>query len=220
MVDVVLEVDGSRILDGISLAMAGDGISVIVGESGSGKSTLLRLCNRLEVPTSGVVRFRGVDIAALDPLELRRDVGMVFQRPTLFPGTVRDNLRVAAPDAGDERLRAALADVGLAASFLDRVGDELSGGEAQRACLARTLVTEPDVLLMDEVTSSLDPRAARLLEDLTVDLAQRGVAVLWVSHDLEQATRLGDDPVVLMAGRLASAEERAAFLDPSTGCDL
>lgn len=210
--DVVVAVDGARPLDGISLTFDREGVTVVLGASGSGKSTLLRLLNRLEVPTSGTVRFHGRDIADIDPLQLRRQVGMVFQRPTLFPGTVRDNLLVAAPDASDDDLGSALERVGLDVRLLGRVGDDLSGGEAQRACLARTLLARPEVLLMDEVTSSLDPRGARLLEDRTLDLARSGVPVIWVTHDLDQARRLDPDPVVLVAGRLATDDERRAFL--------
>lgn len=211
--DVVIDLGDVRPLDGVSLRLSGEGITVILGQSGSGKSTLLRLLNRLEVPTSGSVRFRGRDLDELDPLELRRHVGMVFQRPTLFPGTVRDNLRVAVPDADDDALADVLSRVGLDRTFLDRVGDDLSGGEAQRACLARSLVAEPEVVLMDEVTSSLDPRGARLLEERTLDLVRGGVPVLWVTHDLDQAMRLDHDPVVLVDGRLATDEERARFLE-------
>lgn len=210
--DVVVSYGDARPLDGITLDLPGDGITVVLGASGSGKSTMLRLLNRLEVPSSGEIRFHGEDLSRMDPLALRRRVGMVFQRPTLFPGTVRDNLLVAAPDAGDEDLAVALERVGLPAELLDRVGDDLSGGEAQRACLARTLLARPEVLLMDEVTSSLDPRASRLLEERTVALAASGVPVVWVTHDLDQALRLDPDPVVLTAGRLATADERAAFL--------
>src|SRR3546814_3243153 len=94
--DVVVEVDGRSIIDVPNLVIPDSGITVVAGPSGSGKSTLLRLCNRLEVPTRGVIRFRGDDIASLDPLAHRRRVGMVFQRPAPFPGTVRDNLEVAA----------------------------------------------------------------------------------------------------------------------------
>ena len=161
--------------------------------------------DRLEVPTSGVVRFHGRDVAGIDPLQLRRQVGMVFQRPTLFPGTVRDNLLVAAPDASDDDLGSALERVGLDVRLLGRVGDDLSGGEAQRACLARTLLARPEVLLMDEVTSSLDPRGARLLEDRTLDLARSGVPVIWVTHDLDQARRLADHVLVMTAGRITWA---------------
>ncbi len=94
--DVEVSFGDARALDGISLTVPDDGVTVLLGASGSGKSTMLRLCNRLEVPTAGRVLFRGTDIMDLDPLSLRRRVGMVFQRPTLFPGTVIENLRVAS----------------------------------------------------------------------------------------------------------------------------
>ena len=95
--------EGATILDHVSASVPASGITVLAGPSGAGKTTLLRLCNRLEVPSSGRVLFHGDDVAGLDPLSHRRRVGMVFQRPTLFPGTIRDNLAVADPDAGDER---------------------------------------------------------------------------------------------------------------------
>ena len=96
-VDVVVERDRIRALDGFTAAVPARGVTVVFGPSGSGKSTLLRLCNRLELPTDGRVCFCGKDITAIDPLTLRRRVGMCFQRPTPFPGTVADNLRVADP---------------------------------------------------------------------------------------------------------------------------
>lgn len=200
--DVVLELGGRRVLDGVRAELPDGGVTCLVGPSGSGKSTLLRLCNRLEVPTSGVVRFRGDDVALLDPLEHRRRVGMVFQRPTPFPGSVRDNLRVARPDADETSLERALERAALGASFLDRVADDLSGGEAQRMCLARTLVTEPEVLLMDEPTSALDPRATKELEGLARQLAEEGFSVVWVSHDPEQVDRIADARFVVEEGRV------------------
>jgi len=211
---VVVAPDGTNaILDVDRLAVVDEGITVLAGPSGAGKSTLLRLCNRLEVPTSGTVRHRGTDIATLDPLRLRRSVGMVFQRPTLFPGTVRQNLAVARPDGDDGSFLDALERAGLAGPFLDRTGDELSGGEAQRACLARTLLTDPRVLLMDEPTSALDPAATRNLERAVRALADEGVPVLWVTHDLDQGRRLADHTVVLTGGRVADVTAAARFLD-------
>lgn len=213
--EVVVVPDGSpavRALDGLTLAVPDQGLTVIVGPSGAGKSTLLRLCNRLELPTAGRVLFRGEDVATLDPLRLRRQVGMVFQRPVVFPGTVRDNLRVAAPHLDDVAGAAVLVRAGLDATFLDRVADDVSGGEAQRVCLARTLVTEPAVLLMDEPTSALDPANARHLEELGRTLADQGVPVVWVTHDLGRARRIADQLVVVIAGRVASAPAREAFL--------
>ena len=202
--DVVVEVGSARILDGVTAAVPATGVTCLVGRSGSGKSTLLRLCNRLEVATAGVVRFHGDDVLALDPLEHRRRVGMVFQRPTPFPGTVRDNLLVARPDADDGALVHALERAALGSAFLDRVADELSGGEAQRVCLARTLVTEPEVLLMDEPTSALDEEATRVLEELACGLAcsAEAVPVLWVTHDRNQVDRIADGRLVVEDGRV------------------
>jgi putative ABC transport system ATP-binding protein len=202
--DVVVQVDGTRILDGVAAEVPADGITCLVGPSGSGKSTLLRLCNRLEVATDGVVRFRGDDVLSLEPLSHRRRVGMVFQRPTPFPGTVRDNLRVARPDADDEELGLALARAALGMGFLDRVADHLSGGEAQRMCLARTLVTQPQVLLMDEPTSALDAEATAVLEELACDLAcaPSPVPVVWVTHDQAQVDRIAQRRLVIEAGRV------------------
>ena len=153
---VTIESGGRRRLDDACASVPVEGVTVLVGPSGAGKSTMLRCCNRLEVPTGGCVLFRGDDVSTLDPLALRRRVGMVFQRPTPFPGTVLDNLRVAEPNISDSDATRALADARLPASMLDRVATELSGGEAQRVCLARTLATGPEVVLMDEPTSSVD----------------------------------------------------------------
>jgi putative ABC transport system ATP-binding protein len=209
---VSLEIDGRAILRGISLTVSDEGITVLVGPSGAGKTMILRLLNRLELPTAGVVRFRGESVASLDPLALRRRVGMVFQRPAPFPGTVRDNLLVADAAASDAALLAALGGAGLAPEFLERLADDLSGGESQRMCLARTLVTRPEVLLMDEPTSALDPDARHRLERTARELAAEGRPVVWVTHDLDQADRLADDVLVVIDGRLASADERDRFL--------
>jgi putative ABC transport system ATP-binding protein len=165
------------------------------------------------------VRFRGRPLADLDVLALRRRVGMVFQRPAPFPGTVRDNLHVADPGADEEALVAALRAARLDAAFLDRPADDLSGGEAQRMCLARTLVTQPEVLLMDEPTSALDPEARRSLERTALSLADEGRELVWVTHDLEQARRLGGEIVVLVSGRIAGEADRARFLADEWSAD-
>lgn len=203
---------GETLLHDVDLDITDGGITGIAGPSGAGKSTLLRLCNRLSVPSTGRVELHGVDVAELDPLALRRRVGMVFQRPTLIAGTVRDNLCVGAPASTDDELRRILDRVGLGPSFLGRNGDELSGGEAQRACLARTLLTGPDVLLMDEPTSALDAAGAAALERLARDLAEGDHTVIWVAHDLAQLRRLADDRVVLVDGTVADAATSRAYL--------
>ncbi len=113
LVDVVVQRDRVRALDGFTAAVPAQGVTAVFGPSGSGKSTMLRLCNRLEVPTSGRVFFWGNDIAECDPLWLRRRVGMCFQRSTPFAGTVADNLRVARPDASEAQMAETLARVAL-----------------------------------------------------------------------------------------------------------
>ncbi len=212
--DVVVRFGDQIVLDHVTTGVAdGGSITCLLGPSGAGKSTLLRLCNRLEVTTSGCIRFRGDDIATTDPLVLRREIGMVFQRPTLFPGSVRENLAVADPHGTDEAFTSALERARLPVGFLDRDGDSLSGGEAQRVCLARTLVTQPQALLMDEPTSALDPTATRGLEDLGRSLATEGMPILWVTHDLAQADRIADERIVLVGGRLADEHQIAHYLE-------
>jgi putative ABC transport system ATP-binding protein len=131
---------------------------------------------------------------------------MVFQRPVLFPGTVRDNLAAADPTATEAVMVETLRSADLDSSFLDRVADDLSGGEGQRVCLARTLMCRPAVLLMDEPTASLHPAAARTLEETTRTLQQEhNVDVVWVTHDLGQIARLAQHLIVLAEGRVAYA---------------
>ncbi|NIA25905.1 MAG: ATP-binding cassette domain-containing protein [Gammaproteobacteria bacterium] len=194
--------DGAPILQIDHAVVQGEGITVIVGPSGAGKTTLLRLCNRLAVPDRGSIRFRGEDLSTMDTLALRRKVGMVFQQPVLFGGTGLDNLRVAEPSITEPEARALFRGVGLDESFLDEPVDDLSGGEAQRLCLARTLATGPEVLLMDEPTASLDPAATEHLEDLVRGLD--GVPILWVTHDVAQVRRLADEVMVISDGQLVS----------------
>lgn len=204
--DVNVTIDGAVVLNDITVSLPSGHLTVIAGASGSGKTSLLRLCNRLDAPTSGTVRWRGADLATLDPLQLRRQVGMVFQTAVLFGGTVRDNLLVAAPDGTETDLAAALRGVELGPEFLDRVGDDLSGGEAQRVCLARALLCSPAVLLMDEPTAALHPAARRSLE-ATVQSLQReqNLDVVWVTHDMDQIERMAEHLVVLRAGHVLYA---------------
>jgi putative ABC transport system ATP-binding protein len=213
--DVVVERDGVRALDGFRAAVPKRGVTAVFGPSGSGKSTMLRLCNRLEVPTSGRVLFQDDDVAGLDPLRLRRRVGMCFQRPTPFPGTVADNLRVADPQASESQMRDVLARMALTGSWLDRDATELSGGEAQRMCLARTLITRPEVLLLDEPTASVDAAAARAIEQAVRELADDGISALWVSHDPGQVQRIADRVLRIEHGRSLGVGPVAT--DPETG---
>jgi putative ABC transport system ATP-binding protein len=200
---------GRRVLDQVTASIPAAGITVISGPSGAGKTTLLRLCNRLEVPDAGIIYYRGQPLDELDPLVLRRRVGMVFQRPTPFPGTVADNLAVARPDAGTGELSTALDRVALEPGLLGQEARTLSGGELQRMCLARTLVTQPETLLLDEPTSALDAQPKQVFEATARHLAAQGITIVWVTHDDAQAARVADRIYQLRGGHLTGlpAEE-------------
>ena len=207
-------------LTDVSLRVGEGRVTVVVGPSGSGKSTLLRLLNRFEEPSGGRILFRGAPLALYDVLELRRRVGLLMQRPTPFPGSVLDNLRCGAPSLTDDAARALLDRVGLPVTFGPRDAEELSGGEAQRVCLARALAVGPEVLLLDEATSALDPFAAQVVEGVVRSLAADGLTVVLVSHDLAQA-RLADDLVVVIDGRVAASGPAAEVLaDPGAAAYL
>ena len=193
---------GRRVLDSVTAWFPAAGITVVSGPSGAGKTTLLRLCNRLEVPDEGTVCYHGQPLDELDPLVLRRRVGMVFQRPTPFPGTVADNLAVAHPGAGSGQLTTALERVALDPGLLGQEARTLSGGELQRMCLARTLVTQPETLLLDEPTSALDAQPKEVFEATARHLAAQGITIIWVTHDDAQACRVADRIYQLRGGQL------------------
>lgn len=199
---VVVERGAHTILELDRLAIPADGATAIIGPSGSGKSTLLRLCNRLEAPSSGTIRYRGNDLSTIEPTELRRRVAMVFQRPTALAGTAADNLREVDPTLDGDDIESALVRVGLDGALAGRPARDLSGGELQRLGLARSLTTDPDVLLLDEGTSALDPNSAARIEQLVVKLASEGITPIWVTHDLDQLTRIARNVVVAIAGRV------------------
>ena len=201
---------GRRVLDQVTAWIPAAGITVVAGPSGAGKTTLLRLCNRLEVPDEGSVYYRGQPLDELDPLVLRRRVGMVFQRATPFPGSVADNLAVARPDAGTGELGTALERVALDPGLLSQDARTLSGGELQRMCLARTLVTGPETLLLDEPTSALDEQPKLVFEGAARGLAAQGVTVIWVTHDQAQAGRVADRIYQLRDGHLTGVPAEGA----------
>lgn len=203
------EVDGERIVDGVDIAVAAGETLAVVGPSGAGKSTLLRLLNRLDEPTAGTVYLDGVDYRTVPPTELRARIGMVPQDPALRDGTVRENVDVGL------RLRGETVEPGRVESLLERVDlggyadrdvADLSGGEAQRVAIARTLVVDPEVLLLDEPTASLDRRAQAEVEDLLSDLlARTDRTVVLVTHDEAQAERIADSVVRIVDGRVSES---------------
>lgn len=224
------------VLSDVNLSVPQGGIAVLVGRSGSGKTTLLRAVNRLndEVPgcrASGRVTLRlaggvvdalpgtGPDAVPLE--ELRRRVGMVFQTPQVFPASVYRN--IAAPlsvtmncprSELDDRVRNALVRADLWSEVegrLDMSAERLSGGQQQRLCLARALALEPEMLLLDEPTASLDVRSARHVEDLLLGLSEH-LPVVMVSHGLRQSLRLASFLAVMEGGRVLRAVENPAGL--------
>ena len=192
------------ILRDITVDIPNAGITAIVGPSGSGKSTLLRLLNRLDDPLAGEIRWRGQRLDELRPDELRRQVAMVFQRPPLFAGSVLDNFRVAMADIDEDRALHVLDHVGLPARLLHRDAADLSGGEAQRMCVARALLTRPMVVLADEPTAALDGEARNTIEELAQQLADEGTPLVWVSHDTAQLRRLADHVLAIVDGQVAA----------------
>lgn len=215
-----LEIGNEMLLQGVSGEIARGRITAIIGPSGAGKSTLLSLCNLLLTPTSGKILVDGVEVREWPVRKLRQKVGMVFQTATLFPGTVEENLAYGLSLHGREFTGAGelLQHVGLSTDLLKRNVDDLSGGQKQRVALGRTLAMEPDILLLDEVTSALDVSAKQDVEQTILDLKKRiDATLLWVTHDLSQARRVADDVWFMQSGRLLETSPRAEFFEsPST----
>jgi putative ABC transport system ATP-binding protein len=201
---VSLERAGRRVLGGISASFQRHAVSAIVGPSGAGKTSLLRCLNRLEEPTNGSVLLDSSDITEIDPTELRKRVGMIFQTPALFEGGVRGNLAYGLTDVSDDELRSALASAGLDDEFVERDSSALSVGQAQRVCIARALVRKPEILLMDEPTSALDRDSAARIEQLVTSLNEGGLTVVLVTHNLDQALRLAHHAILVVDGRVAA----------------
>ena len=194
-----------RLLDRVSGCIEAGRCTAVVGPSGAGKSTLLRVLNRLEEPTAGRVLLDGRPIGEMDVPALRRRVGLVAQQPVLLTDRVADELRVGRHDLAAEQSSALLQRVGLPVDFATRPTAELSGGEAQRLCLARALAVEPEVLLLDEPTSAWDGLTAALIADLAHDHVVGGGTVVLVSHDLAVVRRVAHHVLVLHGGRLVAA---------------
>ena len=199
-------INDKHLVDDISVQIRRGTIVAIVGPSGAGKSSFLRLLNRLDEPTGGTVWLEGNDYRTLPPQELRRRVGMVMQSPHLFPGTVAENIRFGPrqrqQELPQETIEGFLEQVGLS-GYAERDVSNLSGGEAQRVSLARTLANSPEVLLLDEPTSALDESTQRDVEDLILGIIrEQGLTCLFITHNTEQAQRMATHVIVLEAGKL------------------
>jgi len=223
---------GSRqALKNVSLEIPPHGVTAIIGPSGCGKSSLLRAFNRMNdlIPTArneGELRVSGMDVLSpgTDVVELRRRVGMVFQRPNPFPKSIFENVAfglrmLGLKDRGeleirveDSLRRAALWDE--VSDRLDRAALTLSGGQQQRLCIARSLAVEPEVLLMDEPASALDPTATARIEELILELRGRYTIVV-VTHNMQQAARISSRTAFLLQGELVEyGDTRQLFTSP------
>jgi tungstate transport system ATP-binding protein len=205
---------GARtVLDVPDLAVSRGETLVLIGPNGAGKSTLLRVIGLLEAPTAGQLRFRGDPVSSRDGLAVRRRMASVFQAPLLADATVLDNaamgLRFRGRSPAEAREPAArwLARLGIG-HLAGRRARTLSGGEAQRAALARALCVEPELLLLDEPFSALDqPTRESVLDDFGRILAEDRITAVLVTHDRAEAMMLGDRVGVLLAGRLVQVDE-------------
>jgi phosphate transport system ATP-binding protein len=212
----------------VSLEVGANQITAFIGPSGCGKSTVLRCLNRTNdlVPSArvtGGIDYRGHDLygPAVDPIEVRRRVGMVFQKPNPFPKSIFDNIAYGPRVTGmklnktenADLVEHALTKAGLWAEVkdkLDQSGFALSGGQQQRLCIARAIATSPDILLMDEPCSSLDPIATSLIEDLMLELVNDYTVVI-VTHNMQQAARVSDRTAFFSA-RIDDAGQRYGHL--------
>ncbi|MBF0122495.1 MAG: phosphate ABC transporter ATP-binding protein [Candidatus Omnitrophica bacterium] len=208
----------SQVLKRISMDIQPTHVTAIIGPSGCGKSTLLRCLNRMNdlIPSSrpeGKIEIDGQDINApsIDVVDLRKRVGMVFQKPNPFPKSIFDNVAYGLRVNGikdnrliEKRVEASLKGSALWEEAKDRLKENalnLSGGQQQRLCVARALAIEPEVLLMDEPASALDPIATAKIEELIVELKKKYTIVI-VTHNMQQAARISDSTAFLMQGDL------------------
>jgi phosphate transport system ATP-binding protein len=225
---VVFELDGLscfygpfRAVRAISLEVPKNKITALIGPSGCGKSTLLRSFNRMNdlidgAHITGSIRYHGVDLYAdgVDPVEVRRRIGMVFQKPNPFPKSIYDNVAFGPKVAGyrgdmDELVERSLRRAAIWDEVKDKLrqpGTALSGGQQQRLCIARAIAVEPDVILMDEPCSALDPIATLKIEELMRELKENYTIVI-VTHNMQQAARASDFTAFLTMG-----DDRAGYL--------
>ena len=217
---VSYESGGKQILKNITGSYPAGKITTLVGPSGAGKTTVLKMCNGLLSPTSGEITVDGRPIREIEPTTLRRHVGIALQDAPVIKGTVWDNLalpaRLQKKELSRKDAEGWLEDVGLGIEYLDTKATELSGGQRQKVSIARTLVNQSEILLLDEITSALDRTSRREIEELIVRINRKyGTTILWITHNLEQAISIGDYAWVLMDGELIETGESSLLVHPA-----
>ena len=211
----------NEVLKGIDVTIAEQEVVVVIGPSGGGKSTFLRCLNYLEVPTSGTITFDGIPLNGEANInEVRQEVGMVFQKFNLFPHmTVMDNLTLAPTIVRHESKEEAVAN---AKKYLDKVGllnkadaypSSLSGGQQQRVAIARALCMKPKAMLFDEPTSALDPEMINEVLDVMVELANEGMTMMVVTHEMGFARKVANRVIFMDEGKIVEDSPKDAFFD-------
>lgn len=199
-----------KILHNLSGVFYKGKITTLVGPSGAGKTTLLKMCNGLLAPTSGDIFIEKQPIQSYEPTSLRRKVGIALQSAPILRSSVYENLALPrilqGEQLSEEEAVSALENVQLDASFLHREAPELSGGQKQRLSIARTLINKSNILLLDEITSALDPTSVKEIEELILRINRKyGVTIIWITHNLQQARMLSDFTWILKDGQLLAA---------------
>ncbi|WP_418286806.1 phosphate ABC transporter ATP-binding protein PstB [Halorubrum sp. DTA46] len=212
--DLTVHYNDDQALQPVNVRLPEQEVTAIIGPSGCGKSTFLRCINRMNdmvdaARIGGELRFRGKNVYDddVDPVALRRKIGMVFQKPNPFPKSIYDNVAYGLDIQGydgdvDARVEESLKDAALwdeVKGQLDSSGLDLSGGQQQRLCIARAIAPDPEVILMDEPASALDPVATAKVEDLIDDLAEEYTVII-VTHNMQQAARISDKTAVFLTG--------------------
>jgi phosphate transport system ATP-binding protein len=219
--DLSVSYDGKPAVKAVSMAISANEITALIGPSGCGKTTLIRCLNRMNdlIPSAtveGSVIYHGQDLYGpeIDPVEVRKRIGMVFQKPNPFPKSIYDNVAFGPRVLGlrdlDDRVRHALDRAALWDEVSDRLDQNaysMSGGQQQRLCIARCIAVDPDVILMDEPCSALDPISTGKIEDLMMDLKEN-YSIVIVTHNMQQAARVSDRTAFLIVELSASEKER------------
>jgi phosphate transport system ATP-binding protein len=219
--DLTVSYGGKPAIKDVSMDIHENEITALIGPSGCGKSTLIRCFNRMNdlIPSASVqgkCLYHGQDLYGkeVDPVEVRKRIGMVFQKPNPFPKSIFDNIafgpKVLGLDEVEERVERALRSAALWDEVKDRLDENaygISGGQQQRLCIARCIAVDPDVILMDEPCSALDPISTGKIEDLMLDLKDE-YSIVIVTHNMQQAARVSDKTAFLIVELSATEQER------------